>query len=173
VRVDGRLAPGVTAKDIILALLANIGTSGGTGHVLEYRGPAIAALSMEERMTVCNMSIEASARAGLIAPDDTTFEYLRGRPRAPKGAAWDRAVARWRGLRTDSAARYDTRVTIDAARVGPQVTWGTHPGMVAHLTGRVPNPADLATDHERRAAARALEYMGLTPGTPLAGIPID
>jgi len=169
----GVRAPGVSAKDLILALIGRIGTAGAAGHVIEYTGDAIRALSLEERMTVCNMSIEAGARAGLIAPDETTFEYLRGRPRAPTGAAWDRAVARWRGLRTDSGARYDTRVTIDAVRVGPQVTWGTHPGMVADITGRVPNPADLATDHERRAAARALEYMGLTPGTPLAGIPID
>jgi len=169
----GVRAAGVSAKDLILALIGRIGTAGAAGHVIEYTGEAIRALSMEERMTVCNMSIEAGARAGLIAPDETTFDYLRGRPRAPAGGAWDSAVERWRTLRTDPGARYDTRVTLDASCVAPQVTWGTHPGMVVDITGRVPNPADLPTDHERRAAARALEYMGLTPGTPLEGIPID
>jgi 3-isopropylmalate/(R)-2-methylmalate dehydratase large subunit len=128
---------------------------------------------MEERMTVCNMSIEAGARAGMIAPDETTFAYLAERPRAPAGASWDQALTRWRALRTDRGAHYDRQVTLDAASVAPQVTWGTHPGMVAGITGRVPNPADLPTEGERRAAERALEYMGLVPGTPLAGIPID
>jgi 3-isopropylmalate/(R)-2-methylmalate dehydratase large subunit len=164
---------GVSAKDLILALVGQLGTAGAVGHVIEYTGEAIRALSMEERMTVCNMSIEAGARAGMIAPDETTFAYLAGRPRAPAGAAWERALERWRALRTDPEARYDAHVTLDAARVAPQVTWGTHPGMVAEITGRVPDPADLTSDAERRAAARALEYMGLAPGTPLEGIPID
>src|SRR5207245_1481518 len=129
--------------------------------------------AMERRMTVCNMSIEAGARAGMIAPDETTFAYLAGRPRAPRGAAWTRAVAAWRGLQSDPVATYDRRVTLDAAAVPPQVTWGTSPGMVAGVTGAVPDPADFPTDDERRAVSRALEYMGLAPGTPLAGLPID
>ncbi len=172
-RISGKRAAGVSAKDLILALIGKIGTAGATGHVIEYTGEAIEALSMEERMTVCNMSIEAGARAGLIAPDDVTFAYLKGRPRAPAGDAWLAAVDRWRALRSDDEAAYDTRVTLDASRVGPQVTWGTTPGMVADISARVPDPATLASEHERRAAARALAYMGLTPGTPLAGIPID
>ena len=172
-RVTGMPAAGVSAKDLILALIGQIGTAGAVGHVIEYTGEAIRSLSMEERMTVCNMSIEAGARAGMIAPDETTFAYLAGRPRAPTGAAWERAVEGWRVLRTDPDARYDTRVTLDASRVAPQVTWGTHPGMVADITGRVPDPAELPSEDERRAAARALEYMGLAPGTPLEGIPID
>src|SRR2546426_95747 len=157
----------------ILALIGRIGTAGATGHVIEYTGDTIRALSMEERMTVCNMSIEAGARAGMIAPDEKTLAYLAGRPRAPSGAAWDRAVARWRELRTDSSAKYDTRVELDASEVAPQVTWGTSPGMVTSVTGRVPSPADFPTDAERRAVTRALEYMGLTPGTPLEGLPIE
>ncbi|OLC98922.1 MAG: isopropylmalate isomerase [Gemmatimonadetes bacterium 13_1_40CM_3_70_8] len=172
-RLTGAAGPGVTAKDLILALIGSIGTAGATGHVIEYTGDAIRALSMEERMTVCNMSIEAGARAGMIAPDETTFAYLAGRPRAPTGAAWTRAVAAWRGLQSDPGATYDRRVTLDAARVPPQVTWGTSPGMVAGVTGAVPDPADFPTDDERRAVSRALEYMGLAPGTPLAGLPID
>jgi 3-isopropylmalate/(R)-2-methylmalate dehydratase large subunit len=164
---------GVTAKDLILTLIGKIGTAGATGHVIEYTGDAIRALSMEERMTVCNMSIEAGARAGMIAPDEVTFAYLAGRLRAPAGAAWERAVAEWRQLTSDPGATYDARVTIDASTVGPQVTWGTSPGMVADVTARVPSPGDFATDGERRAVARALEYMGLTPGTPLEGLPID
>jgi 3-isopropylmalate/(R)-2-methylmalate dehydratase large subunit len=172
-RFTGTRAAGVSAKDLILALIGQIGTAGAAGYVIEYTGEAIRGLSMEERMTVCNMSIEAGARAGMIAPDETTFAYLAGRPRAPSGAGWDRALAGWRGLRTDPGAHYDRQVTLDAASVAPQVTWGTHPGMVAGITGRVPNPADLPTEGERRAAERALEYMGLVPGTPLAGIPID
>jgi len=172
-RVTGALAPGVTAKDLILALIGRIGTAGATGHVIEYTGAAIRALSMEERMTVCNMSIEAGARAGMIASDETTVAYLAGRPRAPSGAAWDRAVGKWRELHTDPGARYDKQVELDASDVAPQVTWGTSPGMVTPVTGRVPSPADFVTDAEQRAVTRALEYMGLTPGTPLEGLPID
>ena len=172
-RITGRRAPGVSAKDLILALIGKIGTAGASGHVIEYTGDAIRALSMEERMTVCNMSIEAGARAGMIAPDEVTFDYLEGRPRAPSGAAWTRAVKRWRTLGSDSGASYDTQVTLDASRVGPQVTWGTTPGMVADITDRIPDPAELPTEDERQAAKRALAYMGLKPGTPLAGIPID
>jgi 3-isopropylmalate/(R)-2-methylmalate dehydratase large subunit len=172
-RVTGALAPGVTAKDLILALIGRIGTAGATGHVIEYTGEAIRALSMEERMTVCNMSIEAGARAGMIAPDETTLAYLAGRPRAPSGAAWDRAVAKWRDLGTDSGATYDKQVELDASEVAPQVTWGTSPGMVTPVTGHVPSPSDFTSDAERLAVARALEYMGLAPGTPLEGLPID
>jgi 3-isopropylmalate/(R)-2-methylmalate dehydratase large subunit len=172
-RVTGARAPGVTAKDLILALIGRIGTAGATEHVVEYTGDAIRALSMEERMTVCNMSIEAGARAGMIAPDDTTFAYLIDRPRAPRGAAWTHAVAQWRRLGTDPGATYDRRVDLDASAVAPQVTWGTSPGMVTAVTGRVPDPAEFASEAERQAAARALEYMGLEPGTPLAGLPID
>ena len=172
-RLEGNRAPGVTAKDLILALIGRIGTAGATGHVIEYTGSAIRALSMEERMTVCNMSIEAGARAGMIAPDGTTENYLRGRPRAPQGAAWDRAVGKWRALATDPGATYDRTVSLDASAIAPQVTWGTSPGMVAAITERVPDPRDFTTDGERRAATRALEYMGLTPGTPLEGLPVD
>ena len=172
-RVTGAPLPGVTAKDLILALIGRIGTAGATGHVIEYTGDAIRALSMEQRMTVCNMSIEAGARAGMIGPDDTTFAYLAGRPRAPTGAAWTHAVEAWQELRTDPGAAYDSRVTLDAAGVAPQVTWGTSPGMVTDITGSVPDPADFPSEDERRAAARALEYMGLAPGTSLAGLPID
>ncbi|PYP14128.1 MAG: 3-isopropylmalate dehydratase large subunit [Gemmatimonadetes bacterium] len=172
-RITGSRAPGVTAKDLILALIGKIGTAGATGHVIEYTGDAIRALSMEERMTVCNMSIEAGARAGVIAPDDVTFAYLKGRPRAPAGEAWRNAVERWRTFRSDPGVTYDTHVILDASRIGPQVTWGTTPGMVADITGRVPDPAKLPTENEREAATRALEYMGLKPGTPLEGIPID
>ena len=172
-RISGSLEPGVGAKDLILALIGKIGTAGATGHVIEYTGEAIQALSMEERMTVCNMSIEAGARAGMIAPDDVTFAYLEGRPRAPSGAAWAKAVERWQTFCSDPAAHYDAQVRLDAATVGPQVTWGTTPGMVADITARVPDPAQLASENEREAATRALEYMGLKPGTPLEGIPID
>src|SRR6266511_5404089 len=171
-RLSGALAPGVTAKDLILALIGRIGTAGATGHVVEYTGDAVRALSMEERMTVCNMSIEAGARAGMIGPDEVTFAYLKGRPRAPTGESWTRNVEQWRTLRTDPGAPYDAQVTLDASKVGPQVTWGTTPGMVADITARVPDPAQLS-ENEREAATRALEYMGLKPGTPLAGIPID
>jgi 3-isopropylmalate/(R)-2-methylmalate dehydratase large subunit len=172
-RITGSRAPGVTAKDLILALIGKIGTAGATGHVIEYTGDAIRALTVEERMTVCNMSIEAGARAGMIAPDDVTFAYLQGRPRAPAGAAWRAAVEGWRTFRSDPGVTYDTHVTLDASRVGPQVTWGTTPGMVTDITGRVPDPAKFSTENEREAATRALEYMGLKPGTPLEGIPID
>jgi 3-isopropylmalate/(R)-2-methylmalate dehydratase large subunit len=172
-RFEGTRPVGVTAKDMILALIGKIGTAGATGHVVEYTGSAIRALSMEERMTVCNMSIEAGARAGMIGPDATTEAYLAGRPRAPAGAAWDRAVAGWRDLATDPGATYDRQVVLDAATIAPQVTWGTNPGMVAPITGRVPYPNDFPTDAERRAAQRALEYMGLEPGSSLAGLPVD
>jgi len=171
-RITGSRAPGVSAKDLILALIGKIGTAGAAGHVIEYTGDAIRALSMEERMTVCNMSIEAGARAGMIAPDDVTFAYLHGRPRAPTGAAWTAALSRWRTLRSDPSARYDAQVQLDASKVGPQVTWGTTPGMVADIGGRVPDPAKLP-ETEREAAVRALEYMGLAPGMPLEGLPID
>src|SRR6266576_3673013 len=170
--LTGAPGPGVTAKDLILALIGSIGTAGAAGHVIEYTGDAIRALSMEERMTVCNMSIEAGARAGMIAPDDVTFAYLKGRPRAPAGEAWRNAVERWRRFRSDPGAHYDTQVQLDASQVGPQVTWGTTPGMVADIGGRVPDPAKLP-ETEREAAQRALEYMGLVPGTRLEGIPID
>jgi len=173
VRVSGRLAPGVTAKDLILAIIARIGVSGGTGHVLEYSGEAIRALSMDQRMTLCNMSIEAGARAGLVAPDETTFEYLHGRPRAPRGRAWDAALARWRTLRTDPGARFDRTVEIDASELEPTVTFGTHPGMSAPVTGRVPDPEREREPAARKALESALRYMGLRPGQPLQGHPID
>jgi 3-isopropylmalate/(R)-2-methylmalate dehydratase large subunit len=173
VRVDGRLRPGVSAKDIILALIARIGIGGGTGHVFEYRGEAIRALSMEQRMTVCNMSIEGGARAGLVAPDETTFEYLHGRRHAPQGDAWDAAVARWRSLPTDDGAVFDKTIVIDANALEPMVTYGTNPGMGIPVTGRVPGPDDAADPVARRAIERALEYMGLQPGQPLAGQPVD
>src|SRR5439155_437593 len=172
-RISGCLEPGVGAKDLILALIGKIGTAGAAGHVVEYTGAAVRALSMEERMTVCNMSIEAGARAGMIAPDEVTFAYLEGRPRAPQEAAWTAAVERWQTFRSDPDARYDAQVQLDASQVGPQVTWGTTPGMVADITARVPDPAQLPAESDRQAAARALEYMGLVPGTPLEGIPID
>jgi 3-isopropylmalate/(R)-2-methylmalate dehydratase large subunit len=173
VRFAGRPAAGVTPKDFILALIGRIGTSGAAGHVLEYTGEAVRSLSMEGRMTVCNMSIEAGARAGMIAPDEVTFAYLRGRPRAPTGAAWDRATAAWRELGSDAGARYDREVVLDTSTLAPQVTWGTNPGMVTDITGRVPDPSELEVESERRAAERALEYMGLEPGTPLEGVPVD
>jgi len=173
VRFDGAPSPGVTPKDMILGLIGKIGTAGATGYVIEYTGEAIRRLSMEGRMTVCNMSIEAGARAGMVAPDETTFAYLEGRPRAPQGERFERAVPRWRGLRTDAGARYDAGVCLDASTLAPQVTWGTSPGMVTAITGRVPDPAAFASEAERRAAERALEYMDLKPGTPLAGLPID
>ncbi|UZJ25669.1 3-isopropylmalate dehydratase large subunit [Rhodococcus antarcticus] len=173
VTVDGELAPGVTSKDLILAVIAQIGTGGGQGHVLEYRGEAIRAMSMEARMTVCNMSIEAGARAGMIAPDRTTFEYLQGRPHAPQGADWDAAVAQWQQLRTDDDAVFDREVHIDASALTPFVTWGTNPGQGLPLGGSVPDPAVIAEDGPRAAAEKALEYMGLTAGTPLREIAVD
>jgi 3-isopropylmalate/(R)-2-methylmalate dehydratase large subunit len=173
VTVVGQLRPGVTAKDVILAVIASIGTGGGQGYVIEYRGAAIEAMSMEERMTVCNMSIEAGARAGMIAPDETTFAYLKGRPHAPQGADWDAAVAAWRELRTDDGATFDAEVVLDADALSPYVTWGTNPGQGSPLDAAVPNPADLADEGERHAAERALAYMGLTPGTALRDVPVD
>jgi 3-isopropylmalate/(R)-2-methylmalate dehydratase large subunit len=173
VRVDGQLAKGVTAKDIILALIGQIGVGGGTGQVIEYTGSAIRALSMEERMTICNMSIEAGARAGMVAPDEKTYEYLAGRPYAPKGPDWDAAVARWRKLPTDPGASYDRTVILDAANLEPVVTFGTNPGMVISISGRVPRPEDAADPSTRAALEKALRYMDLTPGEPLAGHKVD
>ncbi len=172
VTVNGTLAEGVTSKDIILAVIAQIGTGGGQGHVIEYRGSAVEALSMEARMTICNMSIEAGARAGMIAPDETTFEYLRGREYAPVGDDWDAAVAAWRELRTDDDATFDTEVVIDADTLTPFVTWGTNPGQGLPLSESVPDPAALP-DSEREGTQRALDYMGLTAGTPLRDIAVD
>src|SRR4051812_31089368 len=171
--VSGSLRPGVTAKDIILAVIAKIGTGGGQGYVLEYRGSAIEQLSMEARMTICNMSIEAGARAGMIAPDETTFEYLKGRPHAPEGADWDAAVAYWKTLRTDDDAEFDAEVVIDAASLAPFVTWGTNPGQGAPLSASVPDPASYEDASERFAAEKALEYMGLEAGQPLRSITVD
>ena len=173
VRVDGRLAPGVSSKDIILALIARIGVGGGTGHVFEYRGEAIRALTMEQRMTICNMSIEGGARAGLIAPDDTTFEYVHGRPHAPQAAAWDAAVERWRRLPTDDGATFDRSITIDADALEPMVTYGTNPGMGIPITSRVPSPDEQADPSQRRALERALEYMDLRPGQAILGQKVD
>jgi 3-isopropylmalate/(R)-2-methylmalate dehydratase large subunit len=173
VNVDGELRPGVTAKDVILAILGVLGTSGGIGHIAEYRGSAIRSLSMEGRMTVCNMSIEAGAKAGLIAPDETTFEYLRGRTHAPQGELWDAAVADWRTLVTDEGATFDKEVFLDAATIEPFVSWGTNPGQVIPLSGTVPTPGDLDDEVERHAAERALEYMGLTAGTPFKDVAVD
>jgi 3-isopropylmalate/(R)-2-methylmalate dehydratase large subunit len=173
VKVDGRLNPGVTAKDIILALIAQIGVGGGTGCVFEYTGRAIRELSMEERMTVCNMSIEGGARAGLVAPDDTTFEYLAGRPHAPKGRAWEAAVARWKQLPTDEGATYDRSVTIDAEALEPMITYGTNPGMGVSINQPLPDPAKVSDPMARDSITKALAYMGLEGGKPLAGHPID
>jgi 3-isopropylmalate/(R)-2-methylmalate dehydratase large subunit len=169
VNVDGVLKPGVTAKDIILAFCAKVGVGGATATVLEYTGSAIRALSMEGRMTVCNMSIEAGARAGLIAPDDTTFEYLHGRPFAPKGADWDAAVARWKQLPTDAGAAFDREVSIDGNTLEPMITWGTNPGMGVSINGAVPDPSGIADPLERENVAKALQYMGLEAGKPIAG----
>jgi len=173
VRVEGQLGPGVSAKDIILALIARIGIGGGTGHVIEYTGSAIRALSMEERMTICNMSIEGGARAGLIAPDDTTFDYLHGREFAPHGAAWDAAVTRWRSLPTDAGAVYDKTITLDAAALEPMITYGTNPGMGIAITSRVPDPADVSDPTQKAALDKALRYMDIQPGHPLLGHPVD
>jgi 3-isopropylmalate/(R)-2-methylmalate dehydratase large subunit len=173
ITVDGELPPGITAKDIILAIIGKIGTAGGTGHVIEYAGDAIKKLSMEGRMTVCNMSIEAGARGGLIAPDETTFAYLKGRPHSPKGAAWEAAVAYWKTLPSDPGAKYDTEVTIKAKDIVPQVTWGTSPQDVLPITGVVPNPADEKDEGKRAAIERSLAYMGLKPGTKLAEVTVD
>ncbi|MFL5123740.1 MAG: 3-isopropylmalate dehydratase large subunit, partial [Microvirga sp.] len=173
VTVDGTLPPGVTAKDITLSIIGAIGTAGGTGHVIEYAGEAIRALSMEGRMTVCNMSIEGGARAGMVAPDETTFAYLKGRPKAPKGAAWDGALRFWDTLRSDEGAHFDKEVRLDAASLPPIVTWGTSPEDVVSVTGAVPNPEDIADENKRRSKWRALEYMGLQPGTKITDITLD
>ena len=173
VTVDGQVADGVTAKDIVLAIIGEIGTGGGIGHVIEYRGQAIRDLSMEGRMTVCNMSIEAGAKAGMIAPDDVTFDYLQGRDQSPSGADWDAAVADWRTLVTDEGAVWDKEVVIDAATISPQVTWGTNPGQVGSIDDTIPSPDDFDDDTTRETVTRALEYMGLEPGTPIKEIPLD
>jgi 3-isopropylmalate/(R)-2-methylmalate dehydratase large subunit len=173
VTVDGELAAGVTAKDLVLTVIATIGTGGGQGHVIEYRGEAIRALSMEARMTVCNMSIEAGARAGMIAPDETTFAYLKDRPHAPQGTDWDTALETWRELRTDDDAEFDAEVALHADDIEPFVTWGTNPGQGLPLSGSVPDPGSFADESARNAAERALAYMALTPGTPLREISVD
>src|ERR1700683_4440545 len=169
IAVEGKLPTGVTAKDIILAIIGQIGTDGATGCVIEYAGSAIRALSMEGRMTICNMSIEAGARAGMIAPDETTFAWLKGRPFAPQGAAWDEAVAEWRKLPTDPGAKFDRELTIPAVEIEPCVTWGTNPGRGVSVTATVPDPATEQSDANRRAFTRGLEYMGLQPGAPMGG----
>ncbi len=169
VRVDGRLPAGVSAKDVILALIARIGVGGGTGHVFEFTGSGMGALDMEERMTVCNMAIEGGARAGLVAPDDTTFQYLAGRPAAPMGTAWDRALARWRALPSDPGARFDRTLSLDAAALEPMITFGTNPGMGMAIGGRIPEPGALSDASQRAALEKALGYMGLRPGQPIAG----
>jgi 3-isopropylmalate/(R)-2-methylmalate dehydratase large subunit len=173
ITVDGELAAGVTAKDIILAIIGRIGTGGGTGSVVEYRGSAIRALSMEGRMTVCNMSIEGGARAGMVAPDDTTFAYLEGRPHAPKGKAWEQALDDWRSLVTDADAVFDKEVALDAAAIVPHVSWGTNPSQVVPIDGAVPDPDAMLDPAEREAARRALTYQGLTAGTPVREISVD
>ena len=173
ITVEGALKPGVTAKDIILAVIAKIGTGGGQGYVLEYRGSAIRSLSMDGRMTICNMSIEAGARAGMVAPDETTFEYVKGRPHAPQGEDWDTALASWKTLPTDEGAVFDAEVFLDASELEPFVTWGTNPGQVVPLNDAVPDPESIADPNERAAALRALEYMDLTPGTRMKDIKVD
>ncbi|MEO1207823.1 MAG: 3-isopropylmalate dehydratase large subunit [Pseudomonadota bacterium] len=173
VSVNGELPDHVTAKDIILAIIGEIGTAGGTGHVIEYAGDAIRALSMEGRMTVCNMSIEGGARAGMIAPDEKTFEFIKGRPRAPKGTAWDMAMKYWETLQSDKDAHFDTEIALDAASLPPIVTWGTSPEDVVSVAGTVPNPADATDDNKRASMQRALEYMGLQAGTKVTDIPLD
>jgi 3-isopropylmalate/(R)-2-methylmalate dehydratase large subunit len=172
-RVDGQLGTGVTAKDIILYLIGKITTDGGTGYVIEYTGSAIRKLSMEERMTVCNMSIEAGARAGMIAPDATTYEYLRGREFVPQGEAYDRAVAQWQKLPTDAGAQYDKTLVFPAQEIAPQVTWGTNPGQVISVVDRVPDPTSFQDETDQKTAARALDYMALKPGTPVTEIKLD
>ncbi|MGD0439353.1 MAG: 3-isopropylmalate dehydratase large subunit [Acidimicrobiales bacterium] len=173
VNVEGDIEPGVSAKDVVLAIVGRLGTTGGVGHIVEYRGSAIRSLSMEGRMTVCNMSIEAGARAGMIAPDEVTFEYIEGRRHAPKGPDWDRAVESWRGLATDDGARFDAEVNLDATSIRPHVSWGTNPAQVVAIDGFVPSPDDMASPAEREAAARALAYMGLSAGTAINSIEVD
>nr|WP_205763910.1 3-isopropylmalate dehydratase large subunit [Acidovorax sp. SRB_24] len=173
VRFEGKLGPGVCAKDLVLALIAQIGANGATGHVIEYGGPAIRALSMEGRLTVCNMSIEAGARAGMVAPDEVTYAYLRDKPYAPSGAAWDAALVRWRSLATDEGATFNRELVIDASAIEPMVSWGTSPEDAMPITACVPDPATAASAQQRQDKTRALEYMGLRPGEPLAGIKVD
>ncbi len=173
IQVEGHLPPGVTAKDIILGIIARMGTAGATGHVIEYRGSAISDLSMEGRMTICNMSIEGGARAGMIAPDDTTFAYLEGRPRAPQGPQWEAALEAWRGLPTDEGAAFDTEMLVEAADLEPYVSWGTNPGQTLPITAAVPSPDEFDDPVDRESARRALEYMALIPGTPLTEIAVD
>jgi 3-isopropylmalate/(R)-2-methylmalate dehydratase large subunit len=173
VKLTGKLSAGVTAKDVALALIAHLGFSGGTGYALEIGGPLVAGFSMEERMTLCNMSIEAGARSALVAPDDTTFAYLKGRPHAPKDAEWDAAVARWKTLRSDAGARFDAEVVIDVASLAPVVTWGTRPDMSLPVTGHVPDPKSAASEGDAKAMQRALDYMGLTPGTAMDSVSVD
>jgi len=173
IRVEGALGPGITAKDLILHIIGQIGAAGGTGHVIEYRGKVFEQMSVEERLTVCNMSIEAGARAGLIAPDDTVFNYLEGRPMAPKGEEWDAAIAYWRTLHTDPGAVFDKSVTIDAADVAPTITWGTSPEDTVPIGGKVPSPDAFEREDKRSAARKSLDYMALSPGTPMTDIPIE
>jgi len=173
IRIEGALGPGVTAKDVVLALIARIGIGGGTGQVFEYRGNAIRAMTMDERMTLCNMTIEAGARAGMVAPDDTTFDYLAGREFVPSGAAWEKAVKNWQNLVTDDGAVFDRSVTFDVSELEPMITFGTNPGMAIPVGGRVPVPEDGSDPGDREALAKALSYMGIEPGAPLAGQPID
>jgi 3-isopropylmalate/(R)-2-methylmalate dehydratase large subunit len=173
IQVHGKLPEGVTAKDLILGIIGRIGTDGATGHVIEYAGEAIRALSMEGRMTVCNMSIEAGARAGMIAPDETTFAYIRSRRFAPQNGSWEKAVARWRVLPSDPGAQYDKVVEIDASKLAPFITWGTNPGMVVPVTGRVPELSEIKAEADRRAAERMFEYMGLEPGIPIQKLAVD
>jgi 3-isopropylmalate/(R)-2-methylmalate dehydratase large subunit len=173
VTIEGDLPPGVTAKDVVLALIAKIGTGGGQGYLVEYRGAAIEAMSMEARMTICNMSIEAGAKAGMIAPDETTFAYVKGRPHAPQGADWDAALAYWRTLRSDPDATFDREVVLDAAALAPFVTWGTNPGQGVALSGRVPDPASMTDPNQRAAAEAALAYMGLEAGTAMRDVAVD
>ena len=173
INIDGELSPGVTSKDVILAVIAKIGTGGGQGHVFEYRGSTVESMSMEARMTICNMSIEAGARAGMIAPDATTYEYLRGRPHAPTGADWDAAIAYWQSLPTDPGAEFDSVVYLDASALTPFVTWGTNPAQGVPLGDSVPDPELMTNEADRRAAERALAYMDLRPGTPMRGIAVD
>jgi 3-isopropylmalate/(R)-2-methylmalate dehydratase large subunit len=171
--VTGDLGPGVTAKDLALGVIGQIGTDGATGHVIEYTGDAVSKLSMEGRMTLCNMSIEAGARAGMVAPDATTFAYMKGRRFSPKGAEWDKALAHWQSLPSDAGAAYDKVVEIDASQLSPFVTWGTNPGMVVPVSGRVPEMSGLSSDADRQSAERMLEYMGLQPGTRVEDITVD
>src|SRR6266436_1634543 len=173
IQVGGKLGEGVTAKDLALGIISKIGTDGATGHVIEYAGEAVRSLSVEGRMTLCNMSIEAGARAGMVAPDETTFAYIKGRRFAPQNGDWEKTLARWRSLPSDPGAKYDKVVEIDASKLSPFVTWGTNPGMVVAVSGRVPDLSQLKTDTDRRAAERMLEYMGLEPGTRVEEIPVD